>query len=77
MREKLSTHIFYRLCAEELTIRDLMLSLSSLCTSSSAALSLFLLPKFSCFLGRLDLLLECGYGVFKLHSSYKSAFQRW
>lgn len=31
MREKLSTHIFSGLCAEELTIRDLMLSPAWLC----------------------------------------------
>lgn len=47
------------------------------CTSGSAALSLFLLPKFSCFLGRRDLPLEYGHDVFRLHSSCKSAFQRW
>lgn len=53
MREKWSTHIFSGLCAEELTIRDLMLSLASLCTSGSAALSLSLPPKSSFFFGKV------------------------
>lgn len=44
-------YVYLRLCTEELTVGDLMFT-PAVCTSGPAALLLFLLPKFSCFLER-------------------------